>query len=423
MLVRGLASRLRQQGHEPVIIAYVESTSSCMAEFGFRITEFEGVPLWELHYNLGAAWQPSRAEYHNELLAALVARAARELRPDVIHLAHVMKLSAAVLPVLKQEGHRLVVTLSDFWPLCLRHTLLKADGMLCETGPDHAQRCLVCAQATHGFAKPQASYGNEEELWALAGAAVADTHAQDMDFRRDVLALAERKNQVREALLRADVLVALSHFQKQIFVQHGYPAERLLVRQHGIETLPLEQARGGRKSSPSLHLLFMGTLAPHKGPHVLLQALRQCPELHVTLDLYGGPGPDPAYARQLQELAGGDERIAFRGVIPPERLGEVFAQASVFVLPALWYENDPLVVKAALYCGIPVAASRLGSLAEQVHEPSNGWLLPPGDVAAWTKWLRQTAAAPHQLPQPSAQVPTADSFFEAMKAIYAEVIR
>jgi glycosyltransferase involved in cell wall biosynthesis len=425
MVVRGLASRLRERGDEAVVLTYVESESGHLPDLGFRVTEFEGVAVWELHWNLSIMPHPAEAEFHNPMIAELVARAAREIAPDVVHAAHVMKLSAAVVPRLKREGLPVIVSLSDFWPLCLRHTLLKPDAVLCETGPDHPHRCLRCAQATHGFAQPQAHCADESELRRHAAGAEEDPAHPDAAFRRDVLALARRTDTVREAMLQADRLLALSDFQRRLFIKHGWPADRIQVLRHGVETTPLEPARAARRhgilGSAPRKMVFMGSLAPHKGPHVLIEALRAAPDARVTLQILGGPGTDAIYVERLHMLAAGDPRIEFHGVLPPERLGEALADAAAFALPALWFENEPLVVKAALYCGVPVAASRIGSLAEQVSEPDDGWLLPPGDVAAWADWLRHLAEA-DRLPVPrSGAVPTMDEFAQRMFLAFQEL--
>lgn len=424
VLVRGLAERLRARGDEAVVLTYVESPSGHVPDHGFRVTTFEGVPVWELHWNLSTAPHPAEAEFHQPMIAELVARAAREIAPDVVHAAHVMKLTGAVLPRLKYEGFPVVVTLSDFWPLCLRHTLLKPDGVLCETGPDHRHRCLACAQATHGFAMPREPAVDEAVLWTLAATVESYAAHPDAAFRRDVVAITRRKETLREALLTADRLFALSDFQRRMFVLHGYPPDRIEMLRHGVETAPLEQAREARlKGSPVTQpgkVVFMGTLARHKGPHILLEAMRHAPEARLALEIYGGAGVDSAYVAQLRQLAEGDARITFHGVLPPARLGEAFAEATAFALPALWFENDPLVVKAALYCGVPVAASRLGSLAELVREPGEGWLLPAGDVPAWAAWLRRLATL-NSTPWPSGEMVTADGFAQRIFTVYEEL--
>jgi glycosyltransferase involved in cell wall biosynthesis len=425
MLVRGLARRLRERGDEAVVVTYVESASGHLPDHGFRVTEFEGVPVWELHWNLSVSSHPAEAEFHDPMIAELVARAAREIAPDVVHAAHVMKLSATVVPRLREQGLPVVVTLSDFWPLCLRHTLLKPDGTVCETGPDHAHRCLMCAQATHGFAMPERRCADEAALWDEAARCQGDSMPTDTAFGRDVLALARRNNTVREALMTANRLISLSDFQRGVLVQHGYAANRIEVLQHGVETEPLEEARAQRRqrasSTTPRQIVFIGTLAQHKGVHLLVEALRDLPDLPVSLQIYGSGGVDAAYVDRLRSLAAPDPRIAFRGVLPPEHLGEAFVHASALALPALWFENDPLVVKAALYCGVPVAATRIGSLSGLVREPEDGWLLPIGDVKAWGAWLRNLASA-DTLPTPSGDaIPIADAFANQMFLAYQDV--
>jgi len=421
--VRGLVARLRQRGHKAVVLTYVEHPSDRWEDFGFRVLEFEESPLWELHFSLDAAPHPAEAEYNNQMLAGFVARAAREIKPDVIHVAHAMKLSGAILPRLKQDGHRVICTLSDYWPLCLRTTLMKADGTMCETGPDTAWRCLACAQATHGFAKPAAEVQDEQALWRRAAAAMEGTEEPDTDFRRDVIALAARKDTLRGMLLHADRIIALSQFQRRTMIRHGVPAARIECVSHGVETAPLAEAARKRRAhppSPPGKVVFIGPLAFHKGPHVLLEALHLAGDLPLTLELVGGDGSDAAYARRLRDFAQDDPRIVFRGQVPPEELGAILQDASALALPALWHENDPLVVKAALHCGVPVAVSNHGSLAEMVTAET-GWLLQAGDLVAWAAWLREVAGNPARMLPHDVSVPTADDFAECMLKIYFEL--
>lgn len=428
MLVRGLVTRMTALGHEVTVITHVESFSDQLHDFGFRVAQFDGVPLWELHASLSCAPHPAEAEFSNPMLAELVARAARELRPDVIHAAHLMKLGGAVALRLKRDGFPVVMTLSDFWPLCLRHTLMKPDGSVCQTGPDHPQRCLVCAQATHGFGRPLSACANETELWAAARRAAAEPPGgTDSAFRRDVLALARRRDSLRDALLGTDRIIALSDHLRDVFIRHGYPPGRIETMEHGIETAPLEAARSRRQGAgfPAgvpRKIVFMGTLLPHKGAHILIEAMRRSQHARVRLELFGPSGSNPGYEAGLRGLAAGDPRIIFRGVLPPERLGEAFADAAALAMPAQWFENDPLVVKAALWCGVPVAASRLGSLVSRIDRPENGWLLPPSDVSAWAEWIGRVAREPVRTAVPVPAPASADEFAGRMLRVYESLL-
>jgi exopolysaccharide biosynthesis WecB/TagA/CpsF family protein len=50
-------------------------------------------------------------------------------------------------------------------------------------------------------------------------------------------------------------------------------------------------------------------------------------------------------------------------------------------MPSVWYETFGRVIVEAFATGTPVIVSRLGAMAELVHEGRNGFLFEPGDVA------------------------------------------
>ena len=425
ILVRGLVAHMLALGNEPVVLTFVEAQKRLDADTWFNITEFEGAPLWELHHSLGLAEHPARAEFDNPALAELVARAAAELKPDVVHAVHVMKFSAALLPRLKSAGFPVVATLCDFWALCMRHTFLKPEGTICETGPDHAYRCLHCAQATHGFAKPAKPWSGEEELVKLATEAAQESAYPDTSFRRDVLALADRRDSLQAAFLSCDRILALSNFQRSVFVQHGYPSDRIDVVPHGMDTRNLAGVRERRQQEALANpagrkrVVFMGTLTEHKGVHVLLEAMRTIPEVDLQLDIYGGHGVDASYVDRLNHLASSDARISFKGTVPPEQLGEVLCGAAALALPALLFGTT--VAKTALYCGVPVAVSDSGALAELVDHTDLGWLLPAGEVSAWAEWLKSVAQTPLRVVDRPPSIPTARDFAGQMLAVYESV--
>ena len=65
-------------------------------------------------------------------------------------------------------------------------------------------------------------------------------------------------------------------------------------------------------------------------------------------------------------------------------------QAAFLVLPSEWYEGFPLVLVEAFAHGLPVLASRLGSMADIIKDGETGLLFAPGDaddLADKAKWL------------------------------------
>jgi glycosyltransferase involved in cell wall biosynthesis len=93
---------------------------------------------------------------------------------------------------------------------------------------------------------------------------------------------------------------------------------------------------------------------------------------HTDDSFYGCYEELVALCRQL-ELT---ERVTFTGFVPDEHLVALYNAATLVVLPS-FNEGFGLPVVEAMACGVPVAASRRGSLPEVVG--SAGVLFDPGD--------------------------------------------
>ena len=90
-----------------------------------------------------------------------------------------------------------------------------------------------------------------------------------------------------------------------------------------------------------------------------------------------GDGPERSPAeRRLREL-GLEDRVAFLG--KQESFIEFLAASDVFLLPSE-QESFGLAALEALSCGIPVVASNIGGVPEQVLHGETGYLAPVGDV-------------------------------------------
>ena len=387
---RGLARRAAAAGAAVEVLTYDESPSGNPSDYGVVATEHEGIPVREVHWNLSVARHPARAEYDNPETGRLVRDELARFQPDVVHVMHAMKLSGSALEACRELGIPYVVTLCDYWFICPRHTLLTSRGRLCG-GPAHRLACVRCLRDTHGF------FRAPRHWW------------------RDARAVAGRQRQLERGLGEARRLIALCDFTRRMFARNGIPAERIEVIEHGLEVDTLAGAT--RRRGPLPRVAFIGSLTPHKGAHVLLEALARVPDAALECRIHGAEPATP-YGDRLRTLASADPRVRLMGGFPPERLGTVLAEADLLAVPSLWYENDPLVVKAAFYCGMPVLAARIGSLADMVTPGRNGWLEPAGDVRAWAAALARFAAAPVTTMAPT-PVKTMDENAREMFAIYA----
>ena len=71
--------------------------------------------------------------------------------------------------------------------------------------------------------------------------------------------------------------------------------------------------------------------------------------------------------------------------------------ASVVVVPSVWYEIGPLTILEAFASGTPVIASDLGSIAERVRHGHNGLLFRSGDAEDLARQVRWAFDHPEEL--------------------------
>lgn len=164
-------------------------------------------------------------------------------------------------------------------------------------------------------------------------------------------------------------------------VAHGLPAEKVRVVSPGTEARQLSRAAPGRAG---VSILCVANWLKHKGILDLIEAFARLPRGAATLHLVGDTGVDPAYQGAVSaRLARPDlqGRVVVHGLIPPERMGDIYRFADVFALPSHG-ETYGMVYAEAMAAGLPVVGWATGNLPHLVAHEKEGLVLPAGDLAA-----------------------------------------
>lgn len=209
------------------------------------------------------------------------------------------------------------------------------------------------------------------------------------------------------------------------FVRFGVPASRIVVAGYGVDAVPVERAE--RRAGDPLRVGFVGSVMMSKGTHVLLEAFARLPRGRATLDVYGalsGYHGDDSYPRAIAPLLH-TPGVTMHGPVPHERVPGALAAIDVLVVPSVWPENSPFVIREAHLAGIPVVASRIGGIPDLVHDGGSGLLVCPGDVddlhRALLRLLDEPALLGH-LRAWTPSVPTLDDDVTAAMEVYRELI-
>jgi glycosyltransferase involved in cell wall biosynthesis len=374
---------------------------------------YEGLPVLRLNHWRRINSNDVLRDYENRHLEGWFRAVLESVQPDAVHFFHLRQLGSNLLAVANAASVRSVVSLTDFWFLCPRFTLLRRDGSLCEGPPEGGRGCIAC------------------EFPELAGVVpMTGSPSLTDDPPARLRALLDRKDRQLQQLELADAVVAPSQFLAGMFVRNGLRPDRLQVLPYGLAAERIQRmqtpdiaATAQRQSTSSrapLRIAFCGVLSPWKAPHLLLDAVRGLPgELVCTVH---GRLEEPMFAEYIAGLrrqAEGDGRIRFAGPYGEADVSRVFAGIDVLVVPSTWYENTPFVVLEAFAAGVPVVASDLGGLSEVVRDGQNGLLFRAGDAAALRAALQRLLVEPDLLPglRPAAP-PTMRSNYQAFAATY-----
>jgi len=122
--------------------------------------------------------------------------------------------------------------------------------------------------------------------------------------------------------------------------------------------------------------VFIGHVKREKGIVELIEAAEYLPE-QVSVDVYG-----PFTGDLSEKDFEGKRRIAYRGILEPEKVCSTLIQYDALALPTYHFgEGYPGVVIEAFMTGLPVVCTRWQALPEIVDETC-GILVPPHDAIA-----------------------------------------
>ncbi|HEX5063658.1 MAG TPA: glycosyltransferase [Kofleriaceae bacterium] len=328
----------------------------------------------------------------NERAAQSIADIVAGVDADVLHLhAFTRAASVRAARAAKRTGARVVFTYHTPTASCVRGTLLRDGQEPCD-GALIAQRCAACLLQSRGvplvarevLSRAPATIGSALVSAHVAGRWVTGLRARELT--------AMRHDAFRQLLDESDAIVAVCGWVRSLLLRAGAPPDRVVLSRQGTPLTP-SPVQPRRARDAELRLAYVGRLHPTKGVHIVLGALAACPELRLTLDVYGiAQGDEGArYRDELVAITASDSRVRFQAPLASDRVVETLASYDATVVPSQWLETGPLTVLESFAAGTPVIGSNLGGIAELVSHDLDGWLVRHADVEAWTLALRRVA--------------------------------
>jgi len=172
-------------------------------------------------------------------------------------------------------------------------------------------------------------------------------------------------------------LIAISKYVQNLLQQQGHQS---IVIPNILDTKPFEIAKKipQNKSNPSpLRLLYLGSLIESKGPHIILQSLKDINPTLYHLNLYGNGILKP----QLQQyITKHHLNATIHPHAPYEQIPQLYQNADIILFPSIWPEPFGRIPIEAHAADKIVIASNIGAIPETVNK--NDIIIPPNDPQA-----------------------------------------
>ncbi len=165
-----------------------------------------------------------------------------------------------------------------------------------------------------------------------------------------------------------------------------------LVR--SVDIVPLEEAVS-RPWPGKCEVLVAGRLDPEKNPLLLLEVASELQKAGQWTLLVAGTGSLKGQMAAQVRSRSLEHVVKLLGRLEPERLRELYLEATVFVHVSLT-EGQPQVLYEAAAAGIPIVATAVGGVPGALASGERGELVPPNDASAVAEAIARLGGQPER---------------------------
>ncbi len=282
--------------------------------------------------------------HNHEAVKNLQALIKRE-KPDIAHLHNIYhQLTPSIIPVLKDAGVKVVLTLHDYKLICPSYLMLRRGNI-----------CNKC-NGKHFF--NAAAY-----------------RCQDESFSKSILLSSEAYwHKVRKHYESVDCIISPSKFLSDLVQKARALHNKVQVVHNGVSVSDYCYS-----SCDNNYILYLGRLSEEKGIELLLDSYtelfsskRKDIPAEFAIKIVGTGNMMGAMKQQFKQAQ-------FCGHLTGSELKRLIHECSFVVVPSRWYENFSMAVLESMACGKPIIASNIGGLPEQIEDGKTGFLFEPNN--------------------------------------------
>ncbi|HEY2773581.1 MAG TPA: glycosyltransferase [Candidatus Binatia bacterium] len=204
-----------------------------------------------------------------------------------------------------------------------------------------------------------------------------------------------------EKLETADFFVTCADYNRRYLASmcSAEAAGRIVLNYHGTNLQRFQP--GPRSPGDAFRIVSVGWFKEYKGFHFIVDAVARLVAQGVNAELHlAGDGPQRGYLERQAKTLGITNRVVFHGYLDHDRLLALYRDCDAFAMGSIEMTNFgrqdviPNVIAEAMAVGLPVVSTKMGGIAELVHDGACGLMVPQRDPAALAEALARIANDP-----------------------------
>jgi glycosyltransferase involved in cell wall biosynthesis len=378
---------LIERGHD-ILVMSIESVDAADGHPSHLDSWQDGARVRRLYLSAQAGRRPPVWEHDNAETAAAMAQLIDECRPDIVHLFSGYLMTGSVVRQARDMGISTIVSLTDYWWLCHRITLLRTDGTRCD-GPTPVGCARCQSESFRRFRLPARVWPQTlDHFWRLSSQNNRLSTILNLPYH------ATRLSNSIETLNMVDALIAPSHHLANSYIHYGVDPEKLRVWRQGVD---INYCVVRRPAQP-IRVGYLGQVKYHKGVDLLVNAWRMLSgPVERQLVIYGSDAGEEKFGHDVRQQIAELRDVEWKQPVDRRAVWEVLADLDVVVVPSRWVENSPNIILEAQAAGVVVVGTNLGGVAELIGHEENGLLFEPDSAEDLAGQLQRLLNEPELL--------------------------
>ncbi len=381
-----LKKLLENKGHTVVPFAMQHQKNLATKFSKYFISEIKTKPNWNIFQNFKIVFRFWWSfEARRKIKKILV-----ENKIDVAHLNNIYhQISPSILPIFKKQNIPIIMTVHDYSLISPNYNLF-LNNKLYEK---------ICGSKYYKCLKDKCV--NNSSVQSLISVV-------EMYLHHKILKVYEKN---------IDIFIAPSKFVADKLIQAGFDKNKIKILLHFVFTQKHLNTKT-LEHKKEKYILYFGRLSNEKGVEILLEAIKQLPEIKLKIV---GEGPEKNnyslfiinYSLKNVELLGHKNNAELKNLIK---------NSEFVIVPSLAPETFGLSVLESYALGKTVLASKIGALPELVPEK---YLFKSNDIqdlVSKIKWLtkneKNVKMNEYEIQQKVAKLYNSEQYYKELEQIY-----